>query len=296
MRLGGLEAGGSKIVCLVGSPPDQIEAEVRFPTEDPATALALAVEFFRDTRASAGPIAALGIASFGPVELRTEHPSYGSITSTPKPGWSGTDLVGPLCRALGVPVGFDTDVNAAALAEGSWGAARGLETFVYMTVGTGIGVGAVVAGRPLHGLVHTELGHVHVPRQQGDEYPGRCPFHGDCLEGMACGPAVAERWGKPAEELTGAELDAAVVLEARYLGAGLRTVVYALAPERIVVGGGLASLHGLLPRVRAELARALAGYPGLPEHSAADYVAPAALGDRAGPLGALALAELAATS
>lgn len=296
MLLGGVEAGGTKFVCVVGSSPDRIVAEERFPTTDPATTLAKAVAFFRAARASTGPIEALGVASFGPIELRPEHPRYGFVATTPKPGWSDTDLVGPIRDALAVPVAFDTDVNAAALAEGHWGAARDLDTYAYMTVGTGIGVGAVVSGQPLHGLVHTEVGHVFVPREPGDDYPGSCPFHGACLEGLASGPALAGRWGRPAEDLVGDELEAATELEARYLAAGLLTVVYTLAPQRIVVGGGLAALPGLLPRVRARLTEALGGYPGLPEHAADDFVVPPALGPDAGPAGALALAERAAAT
>jgi fructokinase len=195
-----------------------------------------------------------------------------------------------------VPVGFDTDVNGAALGEGRWGAARGLDSFVYVTVGTGIGGGAVVGGAPVHGLPHPEMGHVSVSRLPGDDFPGICPFHGDCLEGMACGPAIAARWGRPAEELRGDDLRRAVDVEAHYLAAGLRNVVYALAPERIVLGGGVAGLPGLLPSLRARLAGALAGYPGLPEHGGDAFVVPPGLGGAAGAAGALALAEAAAAA
>jgi fructokinase len=204
------------------------------------------------------------------------------------------DVAGPLRAALGVPVGLDTDVNGAALGEGRWGAARGLDTFVYVTVGTGIGGGAVVGGRPAHGLVHAEMGHVGVRRQPGDTYPGHCPFHGDCLEGMASGRALAVRWGRPAQELTGEDLRRAVEWEAAYLADGLRTIVYTLAPRRIVVGGGVAGLPGLLQRVRTGLVAQLAGYPGLPDHAAPDFVVPPALGGRSGVAGALVLARQAA--
>jgi fructokinase len=292
--LGGIEAGGTKFVCVVGTPPDGIVREARFPTRDPAATLADAVAFFRDAAADGHAIAALGVASFGPLELRPGHPRRGGITTTPKPGWSDTDLPGPLGDALGVPVLVDTDVNGAALAEGRWGAARGLDAFVYVTVGTGIGGGAVVAGAPVHGLPHPEMGHVSVTRLAGDDFPGICPFHGDCLEGMACGPAMAARWGRPAQDLAGDDLARAVEIEAHYLAAGLRNVVYALAPERIVVGGGVAALPGLLPAVRTRLADALAGYPGPPEHGSEDFVVPPGLGDGAGAAGALALAEAAA--
>lgn len=290
VRFGAVEVGGTKVVCLVASDPDHIVAQTRIPTGKPAETLAQVLAFFQQEVASGGPLAALGIASFGPLELRRSRPRYGFITTTPKPVWSDVDIVGPVRSALGVPVGFDTDVNAAALAEGRWGAARGLDTFVYMTVGTGIGAGAVVEGRILHGLGHPEIGHVSVPRQAGDDFAGYCPFHGDCLEGMAGGAAIAARWGRPAEQLGGDELRAALQLEAAYLVAGLRNVVYAIAPQRIVIGGGVASLPGLFPLVRAGLGKTLAGYPGLIEHAADDFVVPAALGSLAGPAGALVLA------
>lgn len=290
--LGGIEAGGTKFVCVIGTGPGDLRATTRFDTGAPEVTLARVVRFFRDN--AGGDLAALGVACFGPVELRRAHPHYGHITTTPKPGWSGIDVAGSLGEALGVPVGFDTDVNGAALGEGRWGAARGLTTFVYLTVGTGIGGGAVIGGRVAHGLVHAEMGHVAVPRRPGDEFPGACPFHRDCLEGLAAGPALEARWGRPSQTLAGADLAAAVELEAGYLAAGLRNLVYTIAPERIVVGGGVAKLPGLLPQVHDRLVEELAGYPGLPEHTAAGFVVPAALGDLAGPLGALVLAEHAA--
>lgn len=293
--LGGIEAGGTKFVCLVGSGPDEIAASERFPTGAPEETLERAIAFYREFLSGGGSLAAVGVAAFGPVELRPAHPSYGFVTRTPKPGWSGTNLVGTIREALGVPVGFDTDVNGAALAEGRWGAAQGLSSWVYLTVGTGVGGGAVVRGRLAGGHGHPEMGHVPVPRVPGDDYPGCCPFHGDCLEGMASGTAVADRWGRRAEELPPDELRRAVELEAEYLAAGLRTIVYALAPERIVIGGGASGLDGLFPAVRAALARQLAGYPGLPEHAEEEFVSPAGLGQEAGPAGALILAEQAAS-
>jgi fructokinase len=225
------------------------------------------------------------------VELRPGHPRYGFITSTPKPGWRDVDLVGPIRAALRVPVGFDTDVAGAALGEGRWGAARGVGTFVYLTVGTGIGAAAVVGGRLAVGLGHAEMGHIAVPRQAGDTYPGGCPYHGDCLEGMAAGGTIAARFGRPAEQLDGADLRQAVEWEAGYLADGLRTLVYTVMPERVVIGGGVAELPGLFPRVRARLVETLAGYGVLPEHAAEEFVTPAGLGGMAGPAGALVLAE-----
>lgn len=287
-RLGAIEAGGTKFVCAVGSGPDDIGERLRVETTEPSTTLAGVIEFF----AGRG-VEAIGVASFGPLELRRNHEQYGHITTTPKPGWSDTNVVGPLEEATRVPIGFDTDVNGAALGEGRWGAARGLSTFVYVTIGTGIGGGAVVNGQIAHGLVHAEMGHLSVRRQPGDTFDGTCPFHGDCFEGMASGPSIAKRWGTPAETLHGEVLDTAIDIEAHYIAEGLRNIVYAIAPERIIVGGGVSSIEGLLPQVRLKLSESLAGYPGLPGHEKADFVTPPGLGDGSGIAGAFALAEIA---
>lgn len=285
--LGGIEAGGTKFVCVVGTGPGDIRARARIDTTEPSETLAAVVEFFR-----AQPrIEAVGIASFGPVETRPGHPDHGRITTTPKPGWSGVDLAGAVREALGVPVGFDTDVNGAALGEGLWGAGRGLSNLVYMTVGTGIGGGVLVGGRPVHGLVHPEMGHVLVRRHPDDDFGGSCPFHGGCLEGMASGPAVEARWGRPPAAL-GDLLDRALALEAHYLASGLRNVVYTLAPERIILGGGLSELPGLRSRVAERLLEEMAGYAVLPEHRSGFVTAPG-LGADSGVAGALALAHMA---
>ncbi len=286
--LAGIELGGTKVACLVGGGPDEVLAERLIPTREPEATLAEIAAFLAEYS-----IDALGIASFGPVELRRDNPLWGSITHTPKPGWSGIDVAGTLGRALGVPVGFDTDVNGAALGEGRWGATRGLTSFVYLTVGTGIGGGAVLGGRLVHGLVHPELGHIPVPRQPGDEFAGICPFHRDCWEGMTSGPALAARFGTRLEEADATTREAAAALAATYLASGLRTLAYALAPQRIVLGGGVASLPGLHGLVRRKLHSELGGYPGLPEHEDESFVVPPALGARAGSLGALVLAERA---
>lgn len=287
--LGAIEAGGTKFVCLVGTRPDDLAASARFPTTTPAETLAHVIGFFREH----GPVAAVGVASFGPVERRGGHVRYGHITTTPKPGWSGADVVGPLREALGVPIGFDVDVAGAALGEGRWGAAAGADDFVYMTVGTGVGAAAVVGGRLARGVGHAEMGHMAVARQPGDAYPGGCPYHGGCLEGLASGAALEARWGRPAEELDGPDRARAVELEAAYLAAGLRSLVYVLAPGSIVLGGGVMELPGLLPAVRAALATELAGYPGLPEHDPERLLVPSALSGAAGAYGALILAEQA---
>ena len=294
--LGGVEAGGTKVVCVIGNGPDEIERTTRIEVAEPEATLAAAVRFFRGAVDDGIVLDAIGVGSFGPVELRPDHPRFGCITNTPKPGWAGTDMVGPFTGVFGVPVGFDTDVNAAAMAEGRWGAARGLGSFVYLTVGTGIGGGAIVDGRLLRGLGHPEMGHVPVPRRPGDTFDGICPFHGDCLEGMASGPAVAARLGRRAEDLGVTDRQATVVLVSWYLAAGVSSLVYALAPERIVVGGGLGSMPGLVAATRAALEDRLGGYPGLPEHEDLDFVAPAGLGGMAGPLGTLVIAERAAAA
>lgn len=291
--LGAIEAGGTKFVCAVGAGPDEVRATDRFPTTDPAATLARAAGFFRAALDRGEPLASIGIASFGPIEVRVGRSAYGRVLATPKPGWSGADIVGPLA-ALGLPVALDTDVVGAALGEGRWGAARGLDTFVYVTVGTGIGGGAIIDGRVARGMPHAEMGHQSVARRPGDTFAGVCPFHGDCLEGLASGPAIAARAGRPAETLTGAALAAAVELEAAYLADGFRNIVYTIAPQRIVLGGGVAAMAGLIDRVRLELRASLGGYPGIAEHDADDFISPAGLGPMAGVLGALVLAERAA--
>jgi fructokinase len=291
---GGIEAGGTKIVCVVGSGPDDLRSQSRYPTTTPEETIPQLTRFFEDAVAAHGPIAALGIASFGPLELRNGSPSHGHITVTPKPGWSHTDMVGPFRTALGVPVEIDTDVNGAGLGEWRWGAAQGLSNFVYLTVGTGIGGGALIDGRPVHGLIHPEMGHLRVPRHPDDSFAGRCPYHGDCLEGLACGPAIEDRWGRPAHRL-GDLADVAVDMEAHYLAAGIADLVYSIAPERVVLGGGVGKLPGLIPQVRRKAIDLLGGYPGLPEHANDDFIVGPALGDDAGVAGALALAERAAS-
>ena len=226
--LGGIEAGGTKFVCALGRGPAELLAEARFPTTTPGETIARAIEFFRQAAGDEMP-AAVGIGSFGPIDADPESPTFGHITSTPKPGWAHTDLAGAVARALDVPVGFDTDVNAAALAEHRWGAARGLDTFAYLTVGTGIGGGAMVGGHLVHGLVHPEMGHLLIARREDDDFPGVCPFHGGCLEGMASGPALEKRWGHAAEMLP--DDHPAWDLEAHYLALGLANIVCVLSPS-----------------------------------------------------------------
>jgi fructokinase len=203
-------------------------------------------------------------------------------------------VIDPLKKAFEVPVAIASDVEGAALAEGLIGAAQGTDPFAYITVGTGIGVGIIAKGEPLRGLVHPEVGHIVVSRQPGDDFPGGCPFHGDCLEGLASGPAITGRWGRPAEQLTGALREKAMALEAGYLAAGLRTIIFCFAPQRIVVGGGLGLTPGLIPRLRNALETALGGYPGIDDFTRPSFLQAAKLGGMAGPAGALALAQRAA--
>jgi fructokinase len=273
--VGGIEAGGTTWVCAVGTGPDDLRAEATIPTAAPAETLARAAGFFERE----GPVDALGVGCFGPVDL-----ARGAIAGTPKPNWAGTEVAGELRRRLGVPVALDTDVNAAALGEHRWGAAQGLDTFAYVTVGTGIGGGGMAGGKLLHGLAHPEVGHVRIPHDlEADPFPGVCPFHGDCWEGLASAPALEARWGRPPEQL---DDESAWALEARYLALGLVAVIAVLSPELIVLGGGVLRRAGLLELVRDEVARLLNGYVPAPPIGAP------ALGQRSGVLGALALAGL----
>jgi fructokinase len=286
---GAIEAGGTKFVCAVGSGPHDLTARARFPTTTPAETLGRCIDFFRGQP----PIDALGIACFGPIELRRGSPRYGHVTSTPKSGWANVDIVGPLQRALDVRVGFDTDVNGAVLGEARWGAARGLDTAIYVTIGTGIGGGALIAGKLAHGLVHPEMGHVLVPREPDDlGFAGSCPYHGArCWEGLASGPAMALRWGRPPETLP--REHPAWDLEARYIASALTSLVLVLSPNRLILGGGVMQAEALFPLVRAYLRASLGGYVQADElvHGLDGYVVPPELGSEAGIAGALALAE-----
>ena len=291
---GGIEAGGTKMVCAVGTAPDDIRAEGRFPTAGPEESIPRAIRFFKD-HTSAGELDAIGIAAFGPVDPDPRSPTWGYVTTTPKPGWAHTDFAGQIKRALDVPVGFDTDVNVAALGEHRWGAARGLHTFIYLTVGTGIGGGGMVEGRLLHGMMHPEMGHIRVPHDRNeDPFEGQCIYHGDCLEGLACGPALEERWGQPAETLPPEH--AAWELEARYLALGVVNYTLTLAPQRVIMGGGVMNQTHLFPMIRKNVQSLLNDYLQVPQVTSdlKHFVVPPELGARAGVLGAIALAEQAA--
>ncbi|MFH1086569.1 MAG: ROK family protein, partial [Chloroflexota bacterium] len=288
---GGIEAGGTKFVCAVGTGPADLRAEARFATTGPAETIGQAIAFLRE-QARAEPLVAVGIASFGPVDPNPASPTFGYVTTTPKPGWAHTDFAGAIHRALGVPVGLDTDVNLAALGEYRWGAAQGLDTFLYLTVGTGIGGGGMVNGQLIHGLMHPEMGHIRVPHDwQRDPYAGYCPYHGDCWEGLAAGPAFEGRWGQRAETLPADH--SAWELEAEYLALGLANLILPISPQRIIMGGGVMEQRHLFARIHQRVQALLNGYI---QHAAilrdiGAYIVPPALGARAGVLGAIALAE-----
>lgn len=292
---GGIEGGGTKFVCAVGSGPDDIVAETSFATTvDASATIAQAIEFLRAHHRET-PLSGVGIASFGPVDPDPRSPEYGYITTTPKPGWAQTDFLGPVAKALDVPVAFDTDVNGAALGEYRWGAAQGLDTFVYLTIGTGLGGGGMLEGRMMHGLMHPEMGHMLIPHDwEADPYAGACPYHGDCWEGLAAGPALEGRW-----QVKGTELPKdhpAWALEAHYLALGLVNVITVLSPQRIILGGGVMQQAHLFPLIRAEVQSLLNGYIQRDAITAdiEQYIVPPALPGRSGVLGAIALGEMAA--
>lgn len=287
----GVELGGTKCICVLGTGPEDVRAEVRLPTLQPDVTLAAIAEVLSEWRRLEGGYDALGIASFGPLDLRHGSPTYGHVTASAKPGWRNIDIVGALTAGYRVPVGFDTDVNGAALAEGRWGAARGLHSFAYVTVGTGVGVGLVVDGRLVHGCNHTELGHVRVARMAGDEWPGICSYHGDCVEGIASGPAIAARTGHPASELDAG--DPAWEAVAHALGQLFHTIFFTTSPQRILLGGGVGyGRPELLARIREQMMSSIRGFVDLPDLVGRldDFLVSPGLAERAGPLGALVLA------
>jgi fructokinase len=284
---GGIETGGSKWECAVATGPEDLRASETLQTTTPAETIDRAVAFFQRE----GPVDAIGIGSFGPLDGKLASPTWGHITTTPKPGWAHTDVGQEIRRRLSVPVAFDTDVNAAALGEHVWGAAKGLDTFCYVTVGTGIGGGGMAGGKLLHGLVHPEFGHLRIPHdREADPFPGVCPYHGDCWEGLASGRAIEARWGRPPGEL---EDEAVWTLEAGYLALGLVCVICVLSPQRIVIGGGVMRRTGLLELVHGQVTRLMNGY--VDDASLGDrigeYITLPRLGSRSGVLGAIALAR-----
>jgi len=287
---GGIEAGGTKFICAVASgPTEDPVSTLRVDTTTPDETLGRIIGFFKQQE-----LKALGIASFGPVDLRRESPTYGYITATPKHGWEYTNIAQLFRRTFGVPTGFDTDVNAAALAEAHHGAARGLSQVIYITVGTGIGGGAVINGEAVHGLVHPEMGHMPVPRHPRDNYAGHCVFHGDCLEGMASGPAIEDHWRRPASTLPPDH--EAWEFEAYYLARAICAMAYTISPQRIVCGGGVMRYQQqLFPMIRRQVVEMLNGY--IRSEAVIDqidaFIVPPGLGDRSTVVGALELAQRA---
>lgn len=286
--IAGIELGGTKCVVLLATGPGDIRAEARIDTTTPDQTLT-AIDASLDAMQAQHGFSAIGVGSFGPIDLDERSPTYGSVVNTPKPGWSGADLLARL-RRFSVPIGFDTDVNGAALAEGLWGGAQGLRSFAYVTVGTGIGVGSIIEGKAVRGQGHSEVGHLRVPRLAGQTFPGVCPYHGDCVEGLAAGPAVQARAGHPGHLL--AQDDPAWDEVVHALAACFHNVVLSTAPERILIGGGVGQGQPhLLPRIRKALVESLNGY-GVAPRIAADierFLDHPQLGDRAGPMGAIAL-------
>jgi len=290
---GAVEAGGSKFSCIVAYNPNHIVDECTIATTTPKDTLDRVIEFFAG---AAQPISSIGIGSFGPIELNQSSKFFGYITNTPKPGWQNTDLVGTIGRSLKVPIFLDTDTNVAGLAETKWGNAQTLNYVLYVTVGTGIGGGFIINGKPLHGLLHPEMGHMRIPHdREHDPFPGTCPFHGDCLEGLASGPAIHKRWRTPAESLPSDH--PAWSLEAQYVATGLVNLICALSPQRIILGGGVMNRADLFDQIRIRMKELVNRYFSHVQlqDKISEFVVPPKLGSKAGVLGALALAESAVT-
>jgi fructokinase len=289
--LGAIEAGGTKFVCAVAQAAGEILAETRIATTQPGTTLGAALDFFAAQAARFGDYAAFGIAAFGPLDLRQGSPAYGRLLETPKPGWSHTDLLAPFTRRFGCPAAIDTDVNAAALGEALHGAGRGCGTVAYVTVGTGIGGGVVIDGRTLKGALHPEMGHIRVPRHPHDlDFAGTCPFHGDCLEGLASGTAIRSRYGAPLDGLP--PQHEAFQVAGHYLGQLAVNVLLLLSPERLIFGGGVMRNPALLTEIHNVSAGLLRGYAGMGRSADAlqGLIVTPGLGERSGITGALALA------
>jgi len=285
---GGIEGGGTKFVCAVGSDPENILDETRFPTTTPWETIQRAGEFFAPYL---GKLRAIGLGSFGPVDLDPGSHTYGFITTTPKPNWANTNILGMLRQTLNVPITMDMDVAAAAMGEFKWGASKGLDPSLYLTVGTGIGGGSIVNGKPFRGLVSLEMGHIRIPHDPGlDPFPGSCPYHGDCFEGLASGPAIQARLGERAENIP--DDDPFWELEAGYIALALTNYILTLAPRIIVLGGGVMQKSFLVGKIRRNVQELLNSYLNqeMLIHSIDAYIVPAWLGSRSGVLGGIALA------
>jgi fructokinase len=286
MYLGAIEAGGTKFVCGVGNERGEIMDRISFPTTTPEETMGQVIRFFKDNK-----VDAIGIGSFGPVDLNKSSSTYGYITTTPKPYWSQYPILEELKKHIPVPIGFDTDVNCAALGEAEWGAAKGLDSCVYMTVGTGIGAGAIVEGKLLHGLIHPEMGHMLVKRHPGDTFQGSCPYHHDCLEGMAAGPAIEKRWGKKGDELE--KMDQVWEFQSYYIAQAVANLICILSPKKIILGGGVMKQKQLFPLIHRYVLQMLNGYVLKEEilSGIAEYIVSPGLIDDAGLSGGLVLAK-----
>ena len=288
---GGIEAGGTKFICAVGTGPDDLKDVISIETTTPEETIGTVIEYLGKYKKE---LSALGIGSFGPIDLRKDSATYGYITSTPKKYWGDTNIVGLLKKSFVLPIGFDTDVNAAALGEYRWGAAKGLTDFIYLTVGTGIGGGGMVNGKLLHGAAHPEMGHILIPHDVDlDPFPGKCPFHKDCLEGLASGPAIKVRWRASADTLK--EDHPAWDLEAGYLAAAVVNFIFTLSPQRIILGGGVMGQKHLIKLVRQKVVKLMGDYGMFDaiRKDISNYIVLPKLGDNAGILGSIALAEKA---
>ncbi|MBP3238369.1 MAG: ROK family protein [Lachnospiraceae bacterium] len=284
MLYGALEAGGTKMVCAIGDENGRIIEQKSIPTKTPEETMPAVIEYFENK-----DIKALGIASFGPVELDKNTPEYGHIQETPKLRWSGYDLVGTMKKALNVPIGFDTDVNGSMLGEATWGAAKNLSDALYITIGTGIGGGILSGGKIVHGMLHPELGHMTLVKAENDTYAGKCPFHKNCFEGLAAGPAIEERWGKPGKELS--DRSEVWELESYYIAQALANLILITSPQVIILGGGVMHQMSLFPMIREKVKENLNGYIRTEELNDMDrYIIPAALNDDQGIMGCIKLA------
>ena len=290
----GIEAGGTKFNCVIASSPTNVIARAKFPTTTPEETLKKTSDFFIEQSKLHGEITSLGLACFGPVDLQNDSPSYGHITATPKKYWSNCDVVGYYKKALDLPIGFDTDVNGAALGEHVYGAGRGFNDFVYVTIGTGIGAGVVANGQPVNGLVHTEIGHMPVSlHREKTSFESICPFHDNCLTSVAAGPAIEARWKKPGHELP--EDHEAWDLEAYYLAVMCVNLTLFYSPRVIILGGGVMSQSHLYPLIRQHFKELMNGYM-LPPVSLDKYIVAPGLPGTSGEVGAIVLAEQASAS
>ena len=285
------------MICATGNEDGQILDQVSIPTGTPEETMPQIIEYFRaklDVPEGEEKIQAIGVACFGPVDVRPNSKTYGNILYTPKIPWRNFPMVKTLRDALdNIPVGFDTDVNGSLLGEATWGCAKGLTDAVYFTIGTGIGMGAMSGGNLIHGMLHPEAGHIKMAPIPGDEYAGHCPNHGTCFEGMACGPAIEARWGKPGKELR--EMPEVWDLEAKYIAQALTSIIYTLSPQKIILGGGVMGQAQLFPLIRKYVLENVNGYLDTKElRNINAYITPAALNGNQGIMGALKLAEMAA--